>query len=386
MLGVEAYGKVAFAQVLVAYLILLVDYGFSWSTSRKIAAHRSDRNFISRTFVATFVAQWSLLLAAATLGLVIVLSLERLRVDLWLYVAAFTSVVGTALFPIWFLQGLERLQSVAALQVLSRLLAVIPIFFFVKGPEDAVWVLIIGGAGTLMGGVGALWWMQRERLIDWVWPGWRAVRSELHEGASLFGSRVSISLYTTLVPLVLGWVAGPVALAYFNLADKLRKAAQSLITPLSQALFPRISYLVAAQDGSAFALIKRSLLAVLLIAGSSSLALWLLADWIVWVMGGDDFKAAATVLRWLAPVPLIIGLSNLLGVQIMLPKQMNRAFNGVLALSAVASLLIIWPLSERYAASGAAATILIVEAVVTVVMALVLWRRGLLNRTNWSKQ
>lgn len=386
MLGVEAYGKVAFAQVLMAYLILLVDYGFSWSTSRKIAAHRSDRGFISRTFVATFVAQWSLLLAAAALGLVVVLSLERLRIDLWLYVAAFTSVIGTALFPIWFLQGLERLQAVAALQVISRLLAVIPIFFFVKEPEDAVWVLIIGGAGAMLGGIGALWWMQHERLIDWVWPGWRAVGGELREGAGLFGSRISISLYTTLVPLVLGWVAGPMALAYFNLADKLRRAAQSLITPLSQALFPRMSHLVATQDASAFALIKRSFYAVLLIAGSASLGLWLLADWIVWLMGGDDFKAAATVLRWLAPVPLIIGLSNLLGVQIMLPKQMNRAFNGVLALAAVASLLIIWPLSERYAASGAAATILIVEAAVTVVMAFVLWRHGLLNRTNWSKQ
>lgn len=384
MLGVEAYGKVAFAQVLAAFLILLVDYGFSWSTSRKIAAHRFDRYYISHTFAATFVAQWSLLLAAAALGLLAVLFFERLRIDLWLYVAAFTSVIGTALFPIWFLQGLERLQAVAALQVTSRLLAVIPIFFFVKGPDDSVWVLIIGGAGTMLGGIGALLWIQRERLIDWVWPSWRAVGGELYEGASLFGSRVSISLYTALVPLVLGFVAGPVALAYFNLADKLRRAAQSLITPLSQALFPRMSHLVAAQDGSAFALIRRSFYAVLLIAGSASLGLWLLADWIVWMMGGDNFKAAATVLRWLAPVPLIIGLSNLLGVQIMLPMQMNRVFNGAIAVAAVVSLLIIWPLSERYAASGAAVTILIVESVVTVLMAFVLWRRGLLNRTNWS--
>jgi PST family polysaccharide transporter len=385
-LGVEAYGKVAFAQVLAAYLILMVDYGFSWSTSRKIAAHRSDRSFISRTFVATFAAQWSLLLAAIAFGLIVVLSLERLRIDLWLYVAAFTSVIGTALFPIWFFQGLERLQAVATLQVISQLVAVISIFFLVKEPKDAIWVLVSGGAGSMLGGIGALWWMQRIRLIDWVWPGWRAVGGELSEGAGMFGSRVSISLYTTLVPIFLGLVAGPVALAYFNMADKLRRAAQSLITPLSLALFPRMSHLVAKQDGSAYALIKRSFYAIILIAGSASLGLWFLADWIVWVMGGDDFKAAATVLRWFAPVPLIIGLSNLMGVQIMLPQQMSRAFNRALALAAIASFLIIWPLSERYAASGAAATILIAEAVVTLVMSFVLWRHGLLNPKKWNKQ
>lgn len=386
VLGVEAYGKVAFAQVLVAYLILLVDYGFSWSTSRKIAANRSDRHFVSQTFVATFVAQWTLLIAAAVIGLVFILKIERLRIDLWLYVAAFTSVIGTALFPIWFLQGLERLQAVATIQVVPRLLAVVPIFFFVKVPEDAIWVLVISGVGALLGGIGAIWWIQRERLIDWLWPGWNAIMSELREGVGMFGSRVSISLYTTLIPLVLGWVAGPVALAYFNLADKLRRAAQSLISPLSQALFPRMSHLVAIRDGTAFTLIKRSFYAVLLIAGSASFGLWFLADWLVWLMGGDEFKDAATVLRWLAPVPLIIGLSNLLGVQIMIPKQMSRAFNGVLASAAAVSLLIIWPLSEFYAASGAAATILIIETFVTLVMTIILWRHGLLDRKNWNKQ
>ncbi len=47
VLGPEAYGKVAFAQVLMAYFILLTDYGFSWSATRKISAHRAERAYIS---------------------------------------------------------------------------------------------------------------------------------------------------------------------------------------------------------------------------------------------------------------------------------------------------------------------------------------------------
>lgn len=386
ILGVESYGKVAFAQVLMAYLVLLVDYGFSWSALRKISAHRDERTFISRIFVATFVAQWSLVFATATIGLVTVLTIDRLRIDLWLYVAAFSTVIGTALFPVWFLQGLERLQAVAFIQVASRLLAVIPIFFFVNKPEDAIWVLIFGGMGTVLGGVGALWWIQRKRFIDWAWPNRREVANEFREGAGLFGSRLSISLYTTLVPLVLGWVAGPMALAYFNLADKLRRAAQSIISPLSQALFPRMSHLVATDNSAAFALIKRSFYSVILIAGSASLGLWIFADWIVWMMGGDEFKEAALVLRWMSPIPLILGLSNLLGVQIMLPKRMNSIFNAVLMLASSASLLLILPLTKMYAARGAAATILIVESIVTIGMTIILWHRGLLHTKNWSKQ
>ena len=383
VLGLEEYGRVVFAQALMAYCILLVDYGFSWSTARRISAHRHDRALISRTFAATLLAQWLLTLLAAVAVLLVVLGVERLRPDFWLYAAAFSSVLGSALLPLWLLQGLERLQAIAILQVASRLLAAVLVFALVSRPQDAVLLLLINGLATVLGGLAALWWIGRQRMLDWVWPDWQQVVGELREGASLFGSRLSISLYTTLVPLVLGWVAGPVALAQFNLADKLRQAAQSLITPLSQALFPRMTLLVATEDSSAFALLRRSFHLVLLIAGAASLSLWLLADWLIWLMGGTEFAAAAGVLRWMSPLPLLIGLSNLLGVQIMLPKGMNRSFNGVLLLAALSSLLLIWPLSSLYAAPGAALTVLLVEGLVTACMAVILWRCGLLRAHNW---
>jgi len=386
VLGVEAFGKVAFAQVIMAFLIMIVDYGFSWSATRKIAARRDDKAFISRVFMATFVAQWLLVVLVSCVISLLVLYVDRLRADALLYAAAFVSVVGTALFPVWFLQGLERLQLVSLLQIVSRLIVIVPIFLFVKQPDDAVWVLLISGIGVALGGVGSLWWMQKQRLIDWNWPGWAQIVSELHEGAALFGSRISISLYSTLVPLILGWVAGPVALAYFNLADKLRRAAQSAITPLSQALFPRMSYLIATRDGSAFTLLKRSALAVIIIGGVASTTLWLLSDWLVWLMGGEDFSAASVVLKWLSPLPLIIGFSNFFGVQIMLPKGLTRIFNVVLFGAAVISLILVWPLSYKYMESGAAITVLIVELVVTLSMASILWHRGLFVRENWGNK
>lgn len=383
VLGAEAFGKVAFAQVVMTYFVLLVDYGFSWSATRKVSAQRADRDALSRTFTATWAAQWLLVTLAALATTAVVLLTDRLRPDALLYAAAFSTVIGTALFPIWFLQGLERLQVVAVLQLLTRTLALLPIFLFIQQPQDAVWVLLIQGSGAILGGILALYWMQRESLITWRVPSWRDTLGALREGGALFGSRASISLYTTLVPLVLGWIAGPVALAYFNLADKLRSAAQSLLAPLSQALFPRMSHLVRQDGDAAYALIKRSALAVVLIAGSASVSLWVLSDWLVLLLGGSDFAPAAQVLRWLAPLPLVIGLSNVLGVQIMLPHGLNRAFNAVLASAAAISLLLIGPMAQHLGASGAAQTMLLVELWVTGSMAVLLWRQGYLSALRW---
>lgn len=383
VLGAEAFGRVAFAQAVMTYFVLLVDYGFSWSATRKIATHRDDPEHVSRIFVATWAAQWLLVVVALVLAAAIVLLSGRLRPDGWLYAAAFTSVLGSALFPIWFLQGLERLYVIATLQLVTRTLALLPIFLLVKHPADAIWVLIINGAGVMLGGVLALVWMQQHRLVRWAWPSWQQTAAELCEGGALFRSRAAISVYTALVPLVLGWVAGPVALAYFNVADKLRSAAQSLLSPLSQALFPRMSHLVSTNGTAAFQLIKCSALAVVIIGGSASLALWILADWLVLLLGGQDFRAAATVLRWMAPLPLVVGLSNLLGVQIMLPNGLNRAFNAIVIAAAAISLMLIWPMASHYQATGAAQTILIVELVVTATMAALLWQQGYLTPRRW---
>jgi len=385
VLGAEAFGKVVFAQVVMSYFVLLVDYGFSWSATRQVSAQRADRDTLSRIFAATWAAQWLLVILSALIVAAAVFLIERLRSDAPLYAAAFSTVIGTALFPIWFLQGLERLQVVAALQLLTRVLALLPIFFFILQPSDAVWVLLIQGSGTVLGGILALFWMRRESLISWRVPSWRDTLGALREGGALFGSRVAISLYTTLVPLVLGWVAGPVALAHFSLADKLRSAAQSLLAPLSQALFPRMSHLVHYNGQAAYTLIKRSGFGVLIVAGTASAALWVLAGWLVLLLGGSEFSPAADVLRWLAPLPLVIGLSNILGVQIMLPHGLKRPFNAVLLSAAVVSLALIGPMASYFQAVGAAQTMLAVEAWVTAAMATFLWQRGYFSSSRWTK-
>lgn len=383
VLGAEMFGKVAFAQILAAYLVLLVDYGFSWSATRAVAAHRNDRDRISSIFTATWAAQWLLLTLAIAISVPTILLSDRLRPDTWLYAAAFTSVIGGALFPIWLLQGLERLEVAATLQLVTRILALPAIFLMIAGPADGIWVLLINGMTSILGGVAALAWLWRERVVRWAWPAWPTLFDAFREGGPLFASRIAISLYTTLVPLILGWVAGPVALGYFHLADKLRSAGQALLSPLSQALFPRLSHLANTDGYAAFQLIRRSAVATMLIGGISSAALWLLADWLIVLLGGTEFRPAAAVLRILAPLPVIIGLSNLLGVQIMLPRGLNATFNGILMTAAATSLALIWPMAAQWGAEGAAATILLVEFMVTLCMAAVLWHKRLLKPDAW---
>ena len=379
VLGVEVYGKIAFIQGVMAYFMLLTDYGFSWSATRKIAANRTDRKYVSNVFVHVWFAQWLLVLLSAALIAILIIGSVGIKPDGLLYAMAFLVVPGNVLFPVWFLQGMEHLRELAMIQVVTKLAALIPVFTLVDSPTDAIWVLAITSGTSAICGVLSIYWIWKKDLVAWRWPDLRMVKGEFLEGGPLFGSRLAISFYTTLVPLALGMIAGPVAVGYFSLADKLRTAAQSLLSPLSQALFPRMSLLFSRDAKAAIDLLKLSGLIVSVLAGGAGIALWAMADWLVVLFGGEAFAPAAVLVRWLAFLPLIIGLSNLLGVQLMLPKQLNRPFNLILAGAGVIGLVIVWPLIGYLHAPGAALTMLLTELFVTASMAIYVWKRGHLS-------
>lgn len=380
VLGAESFGKVVFAQALMMYFILLVEYGFSWSATRKVAENRENRVLLGEIFMNIWAVQWLLIVLCSVIFVSIVFGVEKFRGEIGFYAAAFLIVLGNVFFPIWFFQGVEKLQLQSVLQFAGKLIGLLFIFVLVKNENDGIWVLLSNALSAIIAGLFSIFFIFKSGYFKICFPSLSGVRQEFVEGFSLFASRVSISFYTMLIPLALGWIAGPVALAYFNVADKLRVGAQSLITPISQAIFPRISHLVSKNESSAYQLIKRSAVAIFLVSGSASLMLFVLSEPLVQLMAGDGFDGAVSVLHWMSPVPFLVGMSNLFGVQLMIPLRLNIAFNRILFCAAVLCVIILWPLINYAEASGAAITLMIVEFFVSVVMFFYLRKKQILGK------
>jgi O-antigen/teichoic acid export membrane protein len=374
VLGAEAFGRVVFVQTVMAFFVLWVDFGFSWSATRHISEHRDDAQEISRTFSVTWLAQWVLLVFGALLLAVLVFCLPSMRKDADLYFWGFGLVIGQVLFPIWLLQGLENMKLVALLQLASKLLSLPLLFWLVRGADDGALTLVFLSSVSLLSGVFSIVWIVRQRMVWWCRPSRSELMAVFRAAGVLFLSRLSISLYTSLVPLVVGLVAGSTQLAYFNLADKVKTLVQSLLNPVSQALFPRMSLLFKTDRFAALALLRKSALGVSVLSALAGGAMFVGADVIARLLGGDGFGEAAQLLRWLAFVPLIVAFSNLLGVQIMLPLGLNRAFTLILSGASVLSVVLVFPMVQSAQALGAVQLVLLVELVVTLCMAAYLWK------------
>lgn len=382
VLGAEAWGTVALVQVVIGYFTMVTNWGFGMSGTRKVAAHRNEPDRLSEIFMAAWAGQW-MLCAFAILVLVLIIFFIPFfnQYDVY-YFYGVGGVINSVLFPVWFLNGMERMKQIATIQIGTRIAAVPFLFLLIQGPKDAPLMLAIGSITGMLGGVATIVWIHRNLDLTWRMPSLTHTIEELREGATIFGSTIWISLYTTLTPLVLGLFDSHAAVGYYALADRARMLAQSALSPISSAIFPRLSLLFKTDSMQARALLKRSSKLILLMSASASVSLWVLAEYIVLILAGEQFRPAILVLQWLAPLPFVISLSNIFGIQVMVPNQKTKAFNLILGTAGALSLIMIVPLIQWKGAEGASINTFITECFVTLAMALYLWKTGFFVKSN----
>jgi PST family polysaccharide transporter len=92
---------------------------------------------------------------------------------------------------------------------------------------------------------------------------------------------------------------------------------------------------------------------------------------------GHKFEPSINVFRILAFLPVIIGWSNLLGIQTMLNLKMDKQFFRITAVGALASIGLNFLLVTQFGFIGSAFTWLLTEILITTTMYIVLAKHGI---------
>jgi O-antigen/teichoic acid export membrane protein len=236
----------------------------------------------------------------------------------------------------------------------------------------ALAITVASGLGAAVLSLGGLW-VRRE--VSFFSPALTNIRASLADGWHVFVATAAISLYTNSNTVLLGILAGNRAVALFVAAEKVVKASFLILTPISQSLYPRLSYLMAHDRPQAFGLIRRSAW----IVGSVAVALLLgiagLAPWVVPLLFGPGFADAVPLLQLMSVLPLAIGLSNLLGVQTMLPLGMKREVSVVVIGCGAVNVALLILLVPHWGARGAAISVALTEILVAGAMGAALYWR-----------
>ncbi|MBK7632827.1 MAG: polysaccharide biosynthesis C-terminal domain-containing protein [Ignavibacteriales bacterium] len=144
-------------------------------------------------------------------------------------------------------------------------------------------------------------------------------------------------------------------------------AFQGILSPMSQSVFPYVNKMLSESYDRFISFNKK----LFKISFSCRCSYYFdnvihFAEPIVNIVLGKEYQSSILVLRIIAWLPLVIFLSNVLGIQTMLPLNKHKSFSIILFIAAVLNLTLTFILVPIYFEIGTSIAVLITETFVTL--------------------
>ena len=240
-MGVETFGLIAFATAFITFFNILVDYGFNLSATREVSIHRENKDKITEIYSSVLSIKFVLIFVSFVILSFVVFTFEKFSSHALLYFITFISVIGQALFPIWYFQGMERMKYITIINIFSKVVFTIAIFVFVHEESDYLLVPLLNGLGILVGSLYALYIIKKDFHQKFVLQTTKTMMIHFKDSSQFFLSRVSVSIYTSANAFVLGLFTDNTMVGYYSIAEKLYMAMQGLYHPIVNTIYPYLS-------------------------------------------------------------------------------------------------------------------------------------------------
>lgn len=342
VLGSEKFGLVVFAQAFIIFFNILVDYGFNLSATREISVNRENKEKLTEIFSSVMSIKFILIGISFTILSIIIFSFENFSNNIDLYYLTFLWVIGQALFPIWYFQGLEKMKYITIVNITSKLIFTIAIFIFIQNEADYILVPILNGLGFIIGGILSLWIVHKDFNQKFQIQSFKILIIYFKDSSQFFLSRLSSVGYSNVNTFLAGILLSPVFVTYYYLADKAVSVILTLFSPIVQTIYP---YLAKKYNFVFLVKLVSILMAVSLLVVSLG---YLFSDLISIILLGeinDIFKNLFYVILPIVPISI---LYIMLGAPLLLARGYKKEFNLSIIYGFVIHLLLLSTLYYYY--------------------------------------
>lgn len=335
VIGLDLYGVIVFAQTIITYVSLVINFGFNMSGAKNVAICKENKELLSRIVSSTYLCKLILWSICVVVYFSIISIVPFFKEHYWVYSLSFLLTFNELLLPIWFFQGIENMKYITIVNMLARLLFVIAIFLFIHEQEDYLLVPLLNGLGAVVAGILSLYIvLGRERVRLSVIP-IRELRSAYKESFPLFVSTLSTQIYVNVNKLVIGSFLGMSEVSIYDLGEKVLNLMKLPISMVSQAVFPKIS-----REKNIHFVNK----IMFLLAGAVFIGymfVFIASRQIVYLFTGAYVNDAIVVIRILGVSAIIISFNCFLGGNRLVPFGFSSMYMKIMICNCLFFLLIL---------------------------------------------
>ena len=362
----DGTGKVSFAISLITYFNMFAQLGIPIYGIRICAMVRDNKEELTRTAHELLVLNF-IVGAVSYFVLLLILFVPKLQEDRALYIIVSSTIFLSAIGMEWLYKALEQYTYIAIRSIIFKLIAMVGMFLLIHQKSDYV---VYGGITVFASSAANIINLFHARkYIGFHSVGYYSIHRHLKPVLIFFAMSCATTIYTNLDNVMLGIMATKTQVGYYDAAVKVKVVLVSLVTSLGTVLLPRASYYVEMEMKGEFRRISaKALNFVMLVALPLMIFFMLFAEQSIrFLTGGTLYESATLPMQIIMPTLLFIGITNVLGIQILVPLGREKTVLVSEIVGAVTDLILNAILIPQYGASGAAIGTLAAEFAVLVV-------------------
>lgn len=365
----DGIGQINFFQSIISYISLFTCLGIPMYAIREIARDRSDVVQMNRTAMEILLLHSMLTLLGYAIVATLCLTVPQIQVNIPLFLILSLTIFFTAIGCEWFYRGIEDFKYITIRGFIIKTVSVVLLFIFVKSKTDLLYYGSYTVFGVLGGNIFNFFrlrkYIHRENIIF----------SELHikrhvkPVLKVFSFSVVTSIYLQLNTVLLGFLKNALAVGYFAAATKVMQMLLMMSSCLGSVMMPRASHLIAENKEDEFnRLIQKSYDFTMAIALPMTIGLIFCAPSLITALCGVKFEHSILPSQIIAPIILMVAISNVFGIQVLFPKGKINIVTLCCVIGAVADLILNLCLIPFFSYIGTSIAYLGAEVATTVSM------------------
>ncbi|WP_438946847.1 oligosaccharide flippase family protein [Sediminibacterium sp.] len=336
--GLTEFGLIMLASSYAALVSIFINYGSNQSGVKDVAIETASPTALSRIFYSTFYVR----------GILYILSfVVLLLVNQWILPAdkgkhllfANLIILAELLNPFFFFVGIQKLSLYNIVNLISKLLAVVCILFWVQGPTDGVWVNFFLGAAQIPGYlILGIYLIQKFKLHHFQ-ISISQLKQYFKQNSYLTGNNLSVQLQQSIFLFAVSAMGNAALLGAYSLCDKIVWSFRMLIISLFNVVFPRASILQK-ENPAQWQLVQQKLRwGIGILFSFVAFGLFFLAHWLVPLITGHEDPMAVLFIQSICLVPLLAAINSLNFAELLMGNQYASIFTISLILLGISVVL-----------------------------------------------
>lgn len=363
VLGADGIGDYSFTASVVTYFSMVAVLGTLTYGNREISYLQDDRKARSKLFWEIELLSFLSTGICTAAYLIFLLFCDRSRFSL--YAIQTISIVCVAFDIAWLLQGMEEFGKVMFRNMLFKVINIVFIFTAVRDKDDLF--LYVAGMVLLALASNLSIWFYLPQYIDR--PVWKELHPMRHlkPTLALFIPSVAMSIYTVFDKTMIGLFSNNFENGYYEQALKISKTALTLVTALGAVMIPRMGYYFNQKNmDKVKELTYQSYNFVWFLGVPLSFGLIGISQNLVPWFYGKGYDKINVLLPILGLLIIIIGLSNVTGIQYFVTTKREHLLTATVIIGAVVNFICNLILIPKLYSIGASIASVAAEAVITL--------------------